>query len=87
MTLTLALTGLTWSSAWVDRAVYWVATGGQAPAERAGWKSAPPAAGTLTYDIHVGRIAGLGGRVAAFLASLVAASLPVTGALIWWNRR
>lgn len=87
VTLTLALTGLTWSFAWMDRAVYWVATGGQAPAERAGWKSAPPAAGTLTYDIHVGRIAGLGGRVAAFLASLVAASLPVTGALIWWNRR
>jgi hypothetical protein len=28
----------------MDRAVYWVATGGQAPAERAGWKSAPPAA-------------------------------------------
>jgi len=40
----------------------------------------------MHYDIHLGRIAGLPGRIAAFLASLGAASLPITGALIWWNR-
>ena len=41
----------------------------------------------MNYDIHTGRIAGIPGRLVAFLASLVAASLPLTGALIWWNRR
>ncbi len=163
VTVTLALTGLLWSFAWMDRGLYWIATGGQAPRERL-WRSSPPRgapdgppaldqaiavaartfpgaarfdvgfppgptealsvcaspeAGTsyrteclgfdqytgrqvgadlygdknagerlraLNYDIHVGRIAGLGGRIAAFLGSLVAASLPITGALIWWSR-
>jgi uncharacterized iron-regulated membrane protein len=41
----------------------------------------------MTYDIHTGRIGGVAGRVAAFLASLIAASLPLTGAVIWWSRR
>ena len=159
----LALTGLVWSFAWVDRGVYWIATGGKPPREPAAWRSEPagspavrgivdhalalaasafpgaarldvgfpagpsealsvcasPEAGTsyrteclwfdqyagrqigaeryrdkdagerlqaMNYDIHLGRIAGLPGRIAAFLASLVAASLPITGALIWWNR-
>lgn len=41
----------------------------------------------MNHDVHVGRIAGVPGRLAAFLASLVAASLPVTGAVIWWSRR
>jgi uncharacterized iron-regulated membrane protein len=163
--LILALTGLVLSFPWVDRAVYWIATGGQAPAPPAAWRGdgagasingtpgldralavaagvlagatrldvtwpggpatafsvcASPLAGTsyrteclwfdrstgrqvgaerysdkntgerlraMTYDIHVGRIAGLPGRFAAFAASLVAASLPITGALIWWKRR
>jgi uncharacterized iron-regulated membrane protein len=41
----------------------------------------------MNYDIHVGAIAGLPGKILAFLASLVAASLPVTGFLIWKGRR
>ncbi|MBS1554072.1 MAG: PepSY domain-containing protein [Bacteroidetes bacterium] len=41
----------------------------------------------MNYDIHVGKILGLPGQVMAFLASLIAASLPVTGFLIWWGRR
>jgi uncharacterized iron-regulated membrane protein len=159
----LALTGLVWSFAWVDRVVYWIASGGESPRERPDWRSDPagaaaglvaidrvlasarqtfPAAARLefglatepgdalsvcadpepttsygrdclwfdrytgrrlgaehyrdknpgerlramNYDIHLGRIAGLPGRVAVCLASLVAASLPITGALIWWNR-
>jgi uncharacterized iron-regulated membrane protein len=36
----------------------------------------------LNHDLHVGRIAGLAGRIVAFLGSLVAASLPITGAVI-----
>lgn len=41
----------------------------------------------LNYDIHVGAIGGLPGKVLAFLVSLTAASLPVTGFLLWWGRR
>ena len=39
------------------------------------------------YDIHTGQILGLGGKIIAFLVSLISASLPVTGALAWWGRR
>lgn len=39
------------------------------------------------YDIHTGSILGLPGKFLAFFASLFAASLPVTGFLLWWNRR
>lgn len=38
-------------------------------------------------DIHTGRIYGLPTQILAFLASLVCASLPVTGFLIWWGKR
>jgi len=41
----------------------------------------------MNYDIHVGAIAGLPGKIIAFFASLFAGSLPVTGFLIWWGRR
>ncbi|WP_299466169.1 PepSY domain-containing protein [uncultured Microscilla sp.] len=41
----------------------------------------------MNYDIHVGSIGGLPGKIIAFLASLVTASLPVTGFLMWWGRR
>lgn len=41
----------------------------------------------MNYDIHVGAIAGLPGKIIAFIASLVCASLPVTGFIIWWDRR
>lgn len=41
----------------------------------------------MNYDIHVGAIAGLAGKILAFCASLIAASLPVTGFLIWRSRR
>jgi uncharacterized iron-regulated membrane protein len=162
--LVLALTGLTWSFAWIDHAVYWLVTGGAAPRAPAAWRSADPpltqgpapldiAVATtarmfpdfarlevalaarpgealsvcanpdadtshrteclwfdrqtgrllgaerdrdrntgdrlrlMTYDVHTGRIAGIPGRLIALLASLVAASLPITGALVWWNRR
>ena len=60
--------------------------GRQIGAERYRDKDAGERLQAMNYDIHLGRIAGLPGRIAAFLASLVAASLPITGALIWWNR-
>lgn len=41
----------------------------------------------MNYDIHVGAILGLPGKILVFFASLVAASLPVTGFLLWWGRR
>jgi uncharacterized iron-regulated membrane protein len=41
----------------------------------------------MNYDIHVGAILGLPGKILAFFASLVAASLPVTGFYIWYGRR
>ena len=41
----------------------------------------------MNYDIHTGAIIGLPGKILAFFASLIAASLPVTGFMIWWGRR
>jgi uncharacterized iron-regulated membrane protein len=41
----------------------------------------------MNYDIHVGAVLGLPGKVLAFFASLLCASLPVTGFYIWWGRR
>lgn len=41
----------------------------------------------MNYDIHTGAILGLPGKILAFFASLICASLPVTGFLIWWGRR
>lgn len=40
-----------------------------------------------TYDIHVGAILGLPGKIMVFLTSLIAASLPLSGFLIWRSRR
>ena len=41
----------------------------------------------MNYDIHIGAIGGFPGKLLAFFASLIAASLPVTGFIIWWGRR
>ncbi len=41
----------------------------------------------MNYYIHVGSIAGITGKVLAFLASLIAASLPVTGFMVWRGRK
>lgn len=41
----------------------------------------------LNYSIHLGLIGGLPTKILAFLASLIAASLPITGFYIWWGRR
>jgi uncharacterized iron-regulated membrane protein len=41
----------------------------------------------MNYDIHVGAILGLPGKILVFFASLIAGSLPITGFYIWWGRR
>lgn len=39
------------------------------------------------YDIHVGAIFGIWTKILALIISLICASLPVTGFLIWYGRR
>ncbi len=41
----------------------------------------------MNYDIHVGQIFGLATKIIAFLVSLICASLPVTGFIIWLGKR
>ncbi len=41
----------------------------------------------MNYDIHVGQILGFGGKILAFIASLICASLPITGILLWYGRK
>ncbi|KAF2507233.1 PepSY domain-containing protein [Flavobacterium zhairuonense] len=39
------------------------------------------------YEVHTGRFFGLFGKIIAFLASLIAASLPITGFIIWLKKK
>ena len=41
----------------------------------------------MSYDIHIGSIAGIPGKIIAFLISLLTASLPITGILLWYGRK
>jgi len=41
----------------------------------------------MNYDIHIGAIGGLAGKVIAFISSLIIASLPITGVLLWYGRK
>jgi len=41
----------------------------------------------MNYDIHIGTILGMPGKFLVFLGSLIGASLPVTGFIVWWNRK
>lgn len=41
----------------------------------------------LNYDFHIGSILGLPGKILAGLCSLIGASLPLTGFIVWWNRK
>ena len=41
----------------------------------------------MNYDIHVGSILGLPGKILAFVVALISASLPITGFYIWYGRR
>ena len=41
----------------------------------------------MNYDIHVGAIGGIVGKIIAFLACLICGSLPVSGIVLWLSRR
>ncbi len=41
----------------------------------------------MSVDIHTGRVFGLFGRMLMLLASLVGASLPITGFVLYWERK
>lgn len=41
----------------------------------------------MNFDLHVGSFMGMPGKILAFLASLICASLPITGFFIWYNRK
>ncbi|NVM67297.1 putative iron-regulated membrane protein [Mucilaginibacter sp. SG538B] len=41
----------------------------------------------MNFDIHTGQILGLPTKILAFFACMIGASLPVTGTLIWYNRK
>ncbi|RZK16187.1 MAG: PepSY domain-containing protein, partial [Hymenobacter sp.] len=49
-------------------------------------KSAGKKLADMNYDLHTGLILGLGGKVIAFIISLISASLPITGFLVWRGR-
>lgn len=40
----------------------------------------------MNYDIHIGAIGGIIGKIIAFLVSLICASLPVSGFMLWYGR-
>lgn len=41
----------------------------------------------MNYDIHIGAIGGITGKIIAFLSSLLCASLPISGVLLWYGRK
>lgn len=41
----------------------------------------------LNYDLHTGAVLGIWGKIMVFISSLIAASLPITGFLIWWKKK
>ncbi|SDS40554.1 Uncharacterized iron-regulated membrane protein [Polaribacter sp. KT25b] len=41
----------------------------------------------MNYDIHIGAIGGITGKIIAFFVSLLTATLPVTGVLLWFGRK
>jgi uncharacterized iron-regulated membrane protein len=41
----------------------------------------------INYDLHVGQVLGPTTKIIAFLASLICASLPITGFIIWLGKR
>lgn len=41
----------------------------------------------MNYDLHTGAIWGYPTKILAFVVSLICASLPITGTIVWWNKR
>jgi iron complex outermembrane recepter protein len=66
---------------WFDRH-----TGAPLRADRYRDKNAGELVRAMNYDVHVGQILGWPGRILACGASLIVASLPITGTLLWLRR-
>lgn len=49
--------------------------------------TAPDKVKAMNFDLHTGAALGLTGKILAFLASLVATSLPITGIIMWLNKK
>jgi uncharacterized iron-regulated membrane protein len=41
----------------------------------------------MNFDIHTGQILGLPTKILAFFACIIGASMPITGFIIWYNRK
>lgn len=41
----------------------------------------------MNFDLHTGQILGLPTKILAFIVCMIGASLPVTGTIIWYNRK
>lgn len=41
----------------------------------------------MNYSLHTGLILGLPSKIIYFIGSLIAASLPITGFIIWWGKK
>jgi len=41
----------------------------------------------MNFDIHTGQILGLPTKILAFFACMIGASMPITGFIIWYNRK
>lgn len=50
-------------------------------------KNAGQKLNSLYYDIHTGSLLGFGGKMVVFLAGFIGASLPITGVILYLNRR
>ena len=61
-------------------------TGEQVKADLFSEKNAGAKLRQMNYDLHAGVIWGFPTKMVAFFASLIAASLPVTGFLVWFPR-
>ncbi|NVO32290.1 PepSY-associated TM helix domain-containing protein [Hymenobacter lapidiphilus] len=77
--------GTAWNES--DTYFYHTATGTVTYAEPFVQKTTGEKWRNSNYPIHIGTIFGWPTRVLVCLATLVCASLPVTGFLIWWGRR
>lgn len=73
--LLMAVTGLTWSFSWYRTAFYDL------------FGLSFPESKGLVYALHVGAWGGTLTRMLYFVASLIGASLPLTGYYLWWRKR
>lgn len=70
-----------------DQLTYDARTGAFQKVELHSAKSAGEKFVSMNYDLHVGSVWGWPTKIVAFLASLVCATLPITGFFIWWGKQ